>query len=150
MGTAPRPMERITIGGTLRNATIRNATGVADAVAKILLLRWNWEGPVVRFQDKRWKKECWSGDPDKKTIEAEKAVHKILWWSEKSSWKLDQNGATSKQLEINEGGVCPAVHDTGYVVIFSYFSKQAATEQPYVWRFMWSNGQFLQTTATVG
>ena len=55
-----RKMERSMLGVTLRdkipNHTIRNRTGVRDAVISVLHLKWNWAGHVARMTDGRWTK----------------------------------------------------------------------------------------------
>lgn len=57
---AQRRMERSMLGITLRdrvpNKTIRQKSGVRDAVETILKLKWNWAGHVARMTDNRWTK----------------------------------------------------------------------------------------------
>lgn len=57
---AQRAMERAMLGISLRdrvtNETIRQRTGVTDAIERITSLKWNWSGHVARFSDGRWTK----------------------------------------------------------------------------------------------
>lgn len=57
---AQRKMERSMLGISLRdripNTTLRERSGVKDAVACIATLKWNWAGHVARLSDNRWTK----------------------------------------------------------------------------------------------
>lgn len=57
---AQRAMERSMLGISLRdrvpNKTIRQKTGLTDAIDRITRLKWNWAGHLARTTDGRWTK----------------------------------------------------------------------------------------------
>ena len=55
-----RNMERSMIGikriDRIRNEVIRNATNVDDVGKKLKLMKWDWAGHLIRYDDNRWSK----------------------------------------------------------------------------------------------